>query len=161
RRHSSCPKARASSICSSPISRPPDSTMRMASSVPAMTSSRGEVASSLYVGLATSRPSTRATRAAPSGPENGMPESATAADERAHVGIVFVVRGNHEVDDLQLVAKALREQRAKGAVDQTARQGFFLVRSTFALEEATGDAASRVGLFPVLDGEREKVPVAS
>ena len=42
--HCSKPKASASSILSSAISLPPDSTMRMASSVPAITISSGEAA---------------------------------------------------------------------------------------------------------------------
>ncbi len=43
----SWPKASASSICSSLTSLPPDSTIRMASSVPAITSSSGEAATCL------------------------------------------------------------------------------------------------------------------
>ena len=40
---------------------------------------------------------------------------------------------------------------------QPARQHFLLGRFAFALEEAAGDAARGVGVFPVVDGQRQKV----
>jgi len=56
------------------------STITTASSVPATTISSWEAALCSWVGLATSRPSTSATRAAPTGLSNGQPEIIRAAE---------------------------------------------------------------------------------
>ena len=60
-------------------------------------------------------------------------------------------------DDLRLVAPARGEQRADRAVDQAAGEHFLFGGLAFALEEAAGDAARRVGVFAVVDGQREEV----
>ena len=54
--------------------------MRIASSVPAMTSSRLDTACWSFVGLATNLPSTSPTRTAPIGPSNGIPDRQRATD---------------------------------------------------------------------------------
>ena len=56
------------------------STIVMPSAVPATTISSWEAALCSWVGLATSRPSTSATRAAPTGLSNGQPEIIRAAE---------------------------------------------------------------------------------
>jgi hypothetical protein len=60
-------------------------------------------------------------------------------------------------DDLDFVLEALDEQRADRTVDQAGNQGFLFRRTAFALEEAAGDLAGGVGLFLVVDGQREEV----
>ena len=80
RLHSAWPNAIASSIVSSDTSFAPDSTMRIASSVPAMTSSSADAFFCAVVGFAMNFPSTWATRTAPTGPSNGMPDRHSAAD---------------------------------------------------------------------------------
>ena len=65
------------------------------------------------------------------------------AGDRQHVGVVFLVGGQHERDDLRLVAPAGREQRPRRAVDHPAGQHFLFGRLAFALEEAARDAPRR------------------
>src|SRR5438876_1029119 len=67
-------------MVSSDTSLAPDSTIKTASSVPAMTSSSDDSTCSAVVGLAISLPSTMPTRTAPTGPPNGIPARQSAAD---------------------------------------------------------------------------------
>jgi hypothetical protein len=82
--------------------------------------------------------------AAPIGPAKGIPEIASAAEAPINAGISG--------------SKSLREQRPDRAIDQPANENFFLARTTFALEESARNLACRVGLFLVVNGQREKVP---
>ena len=75
-------------------------------------------------------------------------------DVRINIGI----KRDYRRDDLDLVLEALRKQRAQWPVDQAADQRFFLAGAAFALEEATRDLAGSIGLFLVVDRQREKVP---
>ena len=63
----------------------------------------------------------------------------------------------HGGDDLDLVAEALREQRADRPVDQARDQGLVLGGPALALEEAAGDLARGEGLLLVVHGQREEV----
>ncbi len=78
-------------------------------------------------------------------------------DHRQNVGIVLHVMRQHGDDDLGLVAPAVDEQRADRAVDQTGNQRFLFGRPAFALEIAAGNTARGVGLFEVIDGQRQEV----
>ena len=60
-------------------------------------------------------------------------------------------------DDLDFVEEAVREKRANRTVDQAGGERFLFGRTAFALEEAAGDLAGSIGLFDVVDGEREEV----
>ena len=60
-------------------------------------------------------------------------------------------------DHLGLVAPAIDEQRTDRAVDQTGDQRLLLGRPAFALEIAAGNAARGVGLFLIVDGQRQEV----
>ena len=62
-------------------------------------------------------------------------------------------RGNH----LDFVGEAIGEQGPDRAVDQTRGQDLALARAALTAEEAAGDAAGRVGLFLVIDGERQEI----
>ena len=76
-----------------------------------------------------------------------------------HVRIVLVVRGEHEVDDLQLVAEALGEQRTERPIDQAAGERLLLVRTAFALEESAGDPAARrrrVSRYSTVSGRKSR-----
>ena len=73
------------------------------------------------VGLTFSAPLMKPTRAAPTGPMNGMPDKVSAAEARDHrhnVGIIFEIVREHRRDDLRVVAIAVGKQRADRAVDQ-------------------------------------------
>jgi hypothetical protein len=68
------------------------------------------------------------------------------ADQRGNVGRDVRVHGQHVDHDLHFVVEAFREQRAQRTIDQARRQRLMLRRTAFALEEAAGDLAGRVGL---------------
>ncbi len=77
--------------------------------------------------------------------------------QRHDVGIVLQVVRQHGDDHLRFVAPAVDEQRPDRAVDQAGNQRFLFGRPAFALEIAAGNAARGVGLFLVVDGERQEV----
>ncbi len=79
------------------------------------------------------------------------------AGDGQHVRVVVGVGREHQGDDLGLVMPAGREQRAQRPVDGPARQHFLLGRLPLALEEPAGDAARRVGVFPVVHGEGKEI----
>ena len=79
------------------------------------------------------------------------------AGDGEHVRVVVRVGRQHERDNLRLVAPARREQRADRAIDDAAGQHFLFGRLAFALEEPSGDASRRVGVFLVVDRQRKKV----
>ncbi len=79
------------------------------------------------------------------------------SDQRENVGIVLHVMRQHGDDDLGLVAPAIDEQGADRTVDQTGNQRFLFGGPAFALEVAAGNAARGVGLFDVIDGQRQEV----
>ena len=74
-----------------------------------------------------------------------------------HVGIVLLVGGEDQRDDLRLIAEAVGEERADGAVDLAAGEDFLLAGTAFTLDEATGDASAGVGVLAVVDREREEI----
>ena len=73
------------------------------------------------------------------------------------VGIVLLVGGEDQRDDLRLVAESIGEERADGAVDLTAGENFLLAGPAFALDESAGNAAAGVGVLAVVNGEWEEV----
>ena len=76
---------------------------------------------------------------------------------RHDVRIVLHVVREHGDDHLGLVAPAVDEQRTDRAVDQAGDQRFLFGRTAFALEIAAGNAAGGIGLFLVVDGQRQEV----
>ena len=90
----------------------------------------------------------------------GMPESVSAAEVATidrMSGIVLEVVLQDGDDDLRVVLVAFGEERADRAVDQAGNQRLLLARTAFALEIAARDLAGGVGLFLVVDGQREEV----
>jgi hypothetical protein len=79
------------------------------------------------------------------------------ADQGRDIGIDFRVQRHHGGDDLDFIVETIREQRADRAVDQAAGQRFLFGRTAFALEETTGDTAGSVGLFLIINGQREEI----
>jgi hypothetical protein len=88
-------------------------------------------------------------------------ERRRGADHRRDVGVDLGVERDHRGDDLDFVVEAVREERADRAVDEARGQRLLLGRPAFALEEPARDAACGVGLFLVVDGEREEVTARS
>ena len=73
------------------------------------------------------------------------------------VRIVLGVGGENEGDDLGLALEAVGEQRPDRPVDLAAGENFALAGTAFALDEAAGNASAGVGVFAVVDREREKI----
>ena len=83
--------------------------------------------------------------------------AARGGDHADDVGIVLHVVAEHGDDDLGLVLEALDEQRPDRPVDQAGGQHLLLGRPRLALEEAARNLAGGVGLFLVVNGQREEV----
>ncbi len=84
-------------------------------------------------------------------------ERGGGADQRRDIRIDVRVQRHDRRDDLDLVLEALGEQRPDRPVDQAADQRLFFTGTPFALEKAARDLAGGVGLFLVVDGQREEV----
>ena len=63
----------------------------------------------------------------------------------------------HGHDDLGFAAPAVGEQWADRAIDQAGNKRFLLGRTAFTLEVTTGNTSGRVGLFLIVDGQRQKI----
>ena len=87
----------------------------------------------------------------------GERERGGGAGDREHVGVVLAVGRQHQRDDLRFEAPAGREERTDRPIDQAAGQHFLFGRLAFALEEAAGDASRRVGVFAVVDRQRQEI----
>ena len=87
----------------------------------------------------------------------GERDCGRGADNRENIRVNGRIQGEHRGDDLDFVPEAFREQRAHGPVDQAAGQGFFFRWPPLALEEAARDLAGGIGLFLIIDREREKI----
>jgi hypothetical protein len=87
----------------------------------------------------------------------GDGERGAGAVHHRDVGLVLLVGREQDADDLDLVQEALGEERAAGAVAQARREDLLLGRPALALEVAAGEAARRVVLLAVVDGQGEPV----
>ena len=73
-----------------------------------------------------------------------------------HIRVILLVARNDVDVDLDFVLEAVGEERPDGPVDDAGCQDFVIVRAPLSLDEAAGDLSRGIGLFPVLDQEREK-----
>src|SRR5216684_2100164 len=87
---------------------------------------------SLYVGLITNWPLTKPTRTAPMGPRNGMSEMVRAAE----APLIPATSGSFSV---------------------SAESTSALTGTAFALDEAAGNASAGVGIFAVVNRQREEI----
>ena len=150
----------ASPISASGSSSPKPSIMTTAFSVLATIRSRSLFSSSSAVGNATSWPSTRPSRTAPIGPENGTRASTSAADAPMIDGTSGSLERSAEIGPAWIWTSsryALGEERADRPVDQPRGEDFLGRRPTLALDEAAGKLARGIGLLAVVDGQREEV----
>ena len=158
----SWPNTTAPSITSSDRLFASDSTISTASAVPATTRSSFEVLRSVAVGIQQVLPVTVAdARGADRALERDarQRERGGSAEHRGDVRVDVRIERHDRGDHLHFVEEALGEQRADRAVDQARGERLLLRRPAFALEEAAGDAAGRVGLLDVVDRQREEVLV--
>ena len=94
------------------------------------------------------------------GPLKGMPDRVKRSRRAEHGGNVRIdlrIQRHDRRNDLHLVDEAFRKQRPDRTVDQSGGQGFLFAGAAFPLEEAAGNPSGGVGLFLVIDGEREKI----
>ncbi len=105
----------------------------------------------VLVGEANTRPADRPLKG-----QSGDGQGGRGPDHGRDVRVHVLVGGHDGADHLGLVLEPILEQRPDGPVDQARGQGFLLGQGAFALEEATGDLAHGVGLFHVMDSQREK-----
>src|SRR5690606_30607892 len=64
----------------------------------------------------------------------------------------------HDGDDnLRVVLVAIDKKRTDRTVDQARNQRFVFARTAFTLEVTARDLASGIGLFLIVDGQREEV----
>ena len=99
---------------------------------------------------------------AETGPSKGMSrygERGGGADRREHVGVVLHVGGEDRDDDLDVVAEALGEERAQGAVRHAAGEDGVRGGTAFAAQEAAGDLADGVHALFEVDRQREEIDV--
>ena len=84
-----------------------------------------------------------------------------SAREEPSIAVISGVQSwstdKHGVDDLHLVAEAIRKQRTDRTVDHAGRQRGMLAGPPLAAQEAARDLTDRVQLFFIADGQREKV----
>src|SRR6056297_335001 len=88
--------------------------------------------------------------------DTGDGKRSRSSQHRSDIRILVLAGGHNRGDDLNFVHEAVWEQRTNRTVDQAGGQGFLLGRTTFALEEATGDFAHGVGFLEVVHGQREE-----
>ncbi len=86
-------------------------------------------------------------------------QGGTGADHAQDVGVVFTIDGQRGSHDLHFASIAGGEQRAHGAVDEPAGENFLGGGPAFTLDEAAGEFAGGVGLFPIIDGEGKEIAV--
>ena len=67
--------------------------------------------------------------------------------------------GEHQRDDLRFVPPAGGEQRPDRTVNHARGEDFLVRHLAFALEEPAGNAAGRVGVLAVVDGQGQEVDV--
>src|ERR1700690_1456624 len=87
----------------------------------------------------------------------GDSEGGGSAVDAQDVGIVLGVGGEDQRDHLGFALKTFGEKWADGAIDLAAGESFALAHAAFALDEAAGNSAAGVGVFAVVNREREEV----
>ena len=87
----------------------------------------------------------------------GQRQRRGGGDHGDDIGIVFEVMLEHGDDDLGLALEAGSKERPDRSIDQARNQRFLFGRPSLALEIAARDLAGGIGLFLVVDRQREEV----
>ncbi len=87
----------------------------------------------------------------------GKRERRGCGDHGEDVRIVFQVVLDNGDDNLGVVLVTFREERTDRAVDQARNERFVFARTAFTLEVTAGDLAGCVGLFLIVDRQREEI----
>ena len=96
-----------------------------------------------------------ADRAVPRNVRDG--QGGRGAVDHRDVGLVRLVGGEQDPDDLHFVQEAGGKKRPARAVAQARSEDLLFGRAAFPLEEAAGEAAGRRVFLPVVNREREEV----
>ncbi len=83
-------------------------------------------------------------------------ECGGGTDDAEHRGILLRIRGEHHGNDLRFAHVALGEQGPHRAVNEAAGEDFLFRRTSFAFDEASGEAPGGIRVFAVIHGEGEK-----
>ena len=78
-------------------------------------------------------------------------------DQGRNVGVHFGIQGQGVNHHMHLIEETLGKERADRTVDQTAGQRFILAWTAFPLEKTAWNLAGGIGLFQVINGQREEV----
>ncbi len=84
-------------------------------------------------------------------------QSGRDGNHGGNVSVDFGIERHGVNHHMHFVVETFGEQRANGAVNQTAGEGFQFAGLGFTLEEAARDLASGIGFFDVIDGQREEI----
>ena len=87
----------------------------------------------------------------------GDGQGARCADHGGEFRRVVLLDGEDGRDDLDVVAEALREQRADWAVNQASAEDGVARRASLTLDEASRNLACRIHLLFIVDRQREEV----
>ena len=79
------------------------------------------------------------------------------AVDSGDVRIVLGVGREHKSNDLGFAVEAIGKQRPNRPVNHSAGENFALAGTSFALDEAAGNASAGVGVFAVVDGQGEEI----
>ena len=90
----------------------------------------------------------------------GNRQRAGCAIDGGNIGIVVGIGRQYQGDHLGIITKSFGKERANGTVDLAADQDFTFTGAAFALDKTSGNSAPGIGIFAVIDGQREKVSPA-
>src|SRR6516162_10337746 len=78
---------------------------------------------------------------------------------RNHIRVIGAVRRQNQGNNLGLIPPAIGKQRPHRAIDQPRYQNFLFRRPSLPLEKTSRNLSGRIGVFPVVHGQGEKVTV--
>ncbi len=87
----------------------------------------------------------------------GKRESGGCGVNGENVRIIFRVGGEHQGNNLGLIAEAFGKEWADRTVNLAGGQDFTFAGTAFTLNKAAGDSSTGVGIFAIINGEREKI----
>ncbi len=87
----------------------------------------------------------------------GERQSRGRAIDADHIGVVFLVGGKNQRNQLRFIAKSIREERAQRPIDLATRQNLLFAGPALALDKSAGNASAGVGVLAVIHREREEI----
>src|SRR3954469_25354953 len=87
----------------------------------------------------------------------GNCEGRRGAVYSSDVRIILSVRRENEGNDLSFTLEAFLKERPHGTINLATSQNFALTWPALALNKAAGDASTSVGVFAIINRQREKI----